>query len=72
MISNVLGTPCPECGRPLEPSQRLHLDHIVPSSLGGPDHPSNLQVLHARCNLLKSDKPPRGQELALTRTSREW
>jgi hypothetical protein len=26
--------------------QKMHLDHIVPRSHGGTDHPGNLQVTH--------------------------
>jgi 5-methylcytosine-specific restriction endonuclease McrA len=58
MLSRAYGTLCPECRRPLLPGQRLHLDHIVPTSLGGSDHPGNLQVTHAACNMRKGDKTP--------------
>ena len=35
----------------------LEVDHIVPKSKGGTDHPSNLQLLCGACNKMKSDKP---------------
>lgn len=53
MINNAIGRPCPLCSRPLLPHERLHLDHIVARRWGGTDHPSNLQVVHQRCNLRK-------------------
>ena len=39
----------------LLPTQRLHLDHIVPRCEGGRDDIGNLQVTHAGCNLRKGD-----------------
>ena len=33
----------------------LHIDHIVPVSLGGPNDDFNLQLTHASCNLSKND-----------------
>ena len=30
-----------------------HVDHIVPLSLGGADHPQNMHLVHASCNLAK-------------------
>lgn len=32
------------------------VDHILPVSLGGTDHPSNLQALNWKSNLIKSNK----------------
>jgi 5-methylcytosine-specific restriction endonuclease McrA len=34
----------------------LHLDHIVPRALGGPDTADNLQYVCDRCNIIKSDR----------------
>lgn len=34
------------------------VDHIVPQSRGGSDHPSNLAAAHARCNYSRGDGPP--------------
>jgi 5-methylcytosine-specific restriction endonuclease McrA len=58
MINNAHYTACPECDRTLLPGQRLHLDHRVPIVHGGSDHPSNLQVTHAACNLRKGATLP--------------
>lgn len=41
---------CGICGDPV-PYREMHLDHIVPVSLGGGDEPSNLRPAHARCNI---------------------
>ena len=43
---------CLACGS----SQNLHVDHVVPLSLGGPDEAGNLQVLCRHCNLSKHSK----------------
>ena len=47
---------CALCDRlmPYE-SESVHVDHIVPKSKGGGDSLSNLQAVHARCNLVKCD-----------------
>jgi HNH endonuclease len=49
---------------------RFHLEHIVPSALGGPDDESNRALACASCNLAKSDRssaldPQTGKETAL-------
>ena len=35
---------------------RATVDHIVPKSKGGSDHPDNLQLAHARCNKIKGNR----------------
>jgi len=47
---------CAGCGRPLNGD--YHIDHIFPISKGGPNIDSNVQLLHSRCNMFKSDKYP--------------
>ena len=42
----------------------FEVDHIVPQSRGGTDHPDNLQLLCAYCNRTKGD---RGQEYLMAR-----
>lgn len=41
---------CGICYEPV-PYRQMHLDHIVPVSLGGGDEPSNLRPAHAKCNI---------------------
>jgi hypothetical protein len=44
---------CTACGDSpaTTPDTRLHVDHILPVSRGGSDHPSNLRTLCQTCNL---------------------
>jgi hypothetical protein len=51
------GFKCQACGaKPLpDNSVSLHIDHILPKSMGGSDLEQNLQVLCADCNLSKSN-----------------
>jgi 5-methylcytosine-specific restriction endonuclease McrA len=37
----------------IEQRRDVHIDHIVPYSLGGPDELYNLQVAHSSCNIRK-------------------
>jgi len=46
------GASCAACGSP----SRLEADHRIPASLGGTDHPSNLQVLCRTCNAIKGNR----------------
>ncbi len=42
---------CAYCGKPLNRAQKEgHIDHLVPSSLGGPNHVSNRVLSCATCN----------------------
>ena len=43
---------CVQCGRP--GPARMHVDHVVPRRLGGPDALSNLQTLCASCHSTKT------------------
>lgn len=45
------GYQCVYCG-----GQPEHLDHVIPKSKGGIDHPINLVTSCARCNLSKGNK----------------
>jgi 5-methylcytosine-specific restriction endonuclease McrA len=58
MINRALGSACPLCNRPLLPHEPMHLDHVVARVMGGQDDPSNLEVVHARCNLSKGRGQP--------------
>jgi len=45
---------CPACKKPLR-REAVHVDHVVPWAQGGDNTHGNIRLLHARCNLLKSD-----------------
>lgn len=48
---------CNACGRTSrDDGVRLEVDHILPRSKGGTDHPTNLQVLCRKCNIGKSNR----------------
>ncbi len=49
------GYVCGLCGGAVEPAD-VHIDHIVPWSLGGRDELTNLQVAHSKCNLRKGNR----------------
>lgn len=57
-LVSAAGSHCPECrefmgaGAKRTPS----LDHILPLSRGGTNHPSNLRVICNRCNSRKGDR----------------
>lgn len=44
---------CGICGDPVD-FKGMHLDHVVPLSVGGPDTEENVQVAHAACNFRKN------------------
>ena len=46
---------CKECGKE-PPEIKLHIDHIIPVSLGGKSDSKNLQFLCNECNLKKKNK----------------
>ncbi|MBL8021389.1 MAG: HNH endonuclease [Leptospirales bacterium] len=50
---------CVVCGRTAHDGIILHVDHITPRSLGGPDELDNFQTLCHLCNLGKSNKSDR-------------
>lgn len=50
-IGNLLQDRCCYCGEPME-----HLDHIVPTSKGGPDMWDNLTAACKRCNSQKNNR----------------
>jgi 5-methylcytosine-specific restriction endonuclease McrA len=49
-----LPTRCEVCGELIRPGQPWDLDHRIPRSKGGTNHPANLRPLHRRCNRLPS------------------
>lgn len=42
---------CAGCGEYVPFDRKMHIDHIVPMSLGGDDSETNLWPMHERCNL---------------------
>ncbi len=55
---------CYWCCKSLE-GQWYHIDHIIPRSLGGSNHPMNLRVACPGCNLSKNDRHPNDFALSL-------
>lgn len=55
---------CGICGNRVTRKQLLrglaNRDHIVPASLGGTNHQSNLRLAHASCNVRRGNELPRG------------
>ena len=47
---------CQLCGTHVSEGARIEVDHIIPKSKGGTNHPSNLWVLCFDCNRGKRDK----------------
>ena len=47
---------CVSCGRTSHDGVILHVDHIVPRSLGGTDTIDNFQTLCDTCNIGKSNR----------------
>lgn len=50
------GGVCALCLWALDP-KKLDVDHIIPTSRGGTDEESNLQVVHHLCNIRKGNRP---------------
>lgn len=49
------GPNCFYCLKPLDEDKTI--EHLVPQSVGGPNHPHNMVLTHARCNHEASDLP---------------
>lgn len=49
------GIDCHICGKPGDP-QKMHIEHIIPISHGGPDVLYNVKLAHPFCNLSKGTK----------------
>lgn len=50
------GFKCVACGQSASDGAKLHIDHIIPFSLGGLTELNNLQTLCSECNISKSNK----------------
>ncbi len=46
---------CTGCGTEF-PFRIMEVDHVIPRSRGGTDHPDNLQLLCSHCNRIKGDR----------------
>lgn len=44
---------CGLCSRWIKRIEDANIDHILPRSLGGSNHKSNLQLAHRKCNSIK-------------------
>lgn len=66
------GQPCPRCGQPMHPHQRLDTGHIIDRALGGAG--MGFRWEHAHCG--RSAGATLGNRLRLglgtTRTTRDW
>lgn len=49
---------CGICLSAIDPSERWHVDHIIPISRGGSHSYANTQPAHAACNVAKGDRLP--------------
>lgn len=47
---------CQLCLRPITRTDAIHIDHIVPVSLGGDSLAVNLQLTHDTCNMRKGNR----------------
>jgi 5-methylcytosine-specific restriction endonuclease McrA len=61
---------CGICGEPVDPLD-WNLDHIVPSTLGGPDTEDNLRVTHPTCNRNRPI-PRRMTDEQIAEAATEW
>lgn len=75
------GDKCSICGGPLNTQIRdashvffVTLDHIVPKSHNGPDHPTNLRLAHRICNDARGDSiaPQSGPIVPCDRMPEGW
>lgn len=52
-VLSICGERCCSCGG----TDHLTIDHVIPTSRGGLNHPANLQPLCSACNSSKHDRP---------------
>ena len=60
-ILNRDGFACVYCGAD---AKQLHVDHVMPTALGGSDDPSNLVTSCQDCNLGKASSSPNAEQVA--------
>jgi 5-methylcytosine-specific restriction endonuclease McrA len=63
---------CAICGRAFTPADPAVADHIVPHSMGGSDHASNLRAVHKSCNAKRGNRLDDGTVPPVRRRSRVW
>ncbi len=59
---------CAFCGLPGTLDDPISVDHIIPRSKGGTDHPSNLRLLHRSENSARTRKPVLRRRQPMTTT----
>ena len=52
------GMVCWLCLKDIAERRDLHLDHVVPRSLGGSDEVENLRPAHSKCNIRRGNRDP--------------
>jgi 5-methylcytosine-specific restriction endonuclease McrA len=77
-VLNRDGWNCRHCGSHVHPRCLVngcptcaHVDHVLPRSKGGSDHPSNLVAACQRCNLARGDRM-RHVPVPVAVNSRSW
>ena len=70
MLMKAQGRRCAICGRlffpnleEVEPHWLPSIDHVIPSSVGGPDRLGNFLAAHRLCNSQKGERIPTGCEI---------
>lgn len=58
---------CPHCGTMFKHGDKMEVDHIKPTSLGGNNTYSNLQLLHRHCHDVKTARDGSGKHQKLTK-----
>lgn len=53
---------CYRCGKVIESVEEATIEHIIPRSKGGLDHPNNYAISHGKCNWEAGDKMPERKE----------
>ena len=57
-VATAASTQQPTCGRSTSAWRKKHVDHAIPTPLGGSNGPENIVITCAACNLSKGSKLP--------------